>query len=222
MQETVGQRHKSVPGHPWHGRGARCQVTGQAGRRGRPDQGLVLTLTLLMLLAATLLAVWALKSNLVEEWIAGNRRGMELSRQAAEVALRICEAGVKADDPAGYGFVSQAEIGPDGNGRYFWESAANWEGPQVNTLTADFIAAVLISMPTADPSRTYFLSLNANFPQILPSALAAPPKCLIERLRFPSRVNSEINVAYRLTVRAVGSTPGSFSMLQSEYAVLWR
>lgn len=195
------------------------------------EVGLALPITLVMLAMAMVLSVFALKSSLFEELIAGNRRGIELARQAAETALRICEAAVQSDNPTALGFnafdIQRYATDPgQPNAALAMEAPSRWSslpsGVLPNTLDQAFIDHVVSTTPSTDPSRAYFVGLQHQLHWLFPGPPAAYPQCLIMRLRFPSGSGSgDLNIAYRITVRGVGNVANAVVSLQSEVAVIW-
>ena len=63
-------------------------------RPGRRQRGVVLIIALIMLVVISLLAIGSIRNAASTETVAGNVRTTELATQAAEIALRHCEASV--------------------------------------------------------------------------------------------------------------------------------
>lgn len=72
---------------------SRCNPVGTRTARGT-QHGVVLIIALIMLTVISLLAVLSMRNATSSEAISGNVRTTELAHQAAEIALRHCEAAV--------------------------------------------------------------------------------------------------------------------------------
>ena len=66
----------------------------QRGDKGQNQQGAVLIIVLIMLALLSMVAVTNLRNTQSTESISGNTRNTELASQAADIALRHCEASV--------------------------------------------------------------------------------------------------------------------------------
>lgn len=145
----------------------RIQLRQSAGRR--PTQrGIVLVIAMIMLIIVSLLAVTSMRNAASSESISGNVRTTELATQAAEIALRHCEASaVKlAKNAAGDTTSAQATYSTtfastniSAQGSNTWQSTATWDGGASATLFV--LPASLVGGTT-----TY----------------KRPPECMVERL----------------------------------------
>ena len=137
---------------------------------GRPksERGVVLVLALLMLVMISLLAVTALRNAGSAESVAGNLRVTELATQAAEIALRHCEASVLADMTLAAGGEStypttldDSYISPLGTPPN-WQNKALWDG---------------------DAHSVFVLPLGLlNQPGVTTSTYKRAPECMVEQL----------------------------------------
>ena len=87
------------------------------------QRGVVLIVALVLLVIISLLAVTSIRNAGSSESVSSNVRVTELSTQAADIALRYCEA--KAYD------MRAADITPVGNLNQ-WKTLANWDGSWSN------------------------------------------------------------------------------------------
>lgn len=163
------------------------------------QQGAVLVIALIMLLAMTLIGVTGLSSTTMQERMAGNMREVNIAFQAAEAALREGENYLTAATlPAFNGGNGLYQPAPGGTVQR-WDVAANWTG-------------------TA--SRVYQGNLNTD-----DVVLAAAPRYMIEELPpVPAAGGTEAADApapetgiYRITARAVGRSDTTIVMLQTTY-----
>ena len=136
--------------------------------RARSERGVVLVLALLMLVVISLLAVTTLRNAGSAESVTGNLRVTELATQAAEIALRHCEASVLASltDAAGGESTypttfDDAYIAPSGAPPN-WQNKALWEGD----------AAAVFVLPLA----------LLNQPGMTRTTYKRAPECMVERL----------------------------------------
>lgn len=137
--------------------------------RTRPAQsGIVLVIAMIMLIIVSLLAVTSMRNAASSESISGNVRTTELATQAADIALRHCEASaVKlAKNTAGDTTSTQATYSTtfaianiSAQGTNTWQSTATWDGSASATLFV--LPASLVGGTT-----TY----------------KRPPECMVERL----------------------------------------
>lgn len=136
--------------------------------RPKSERGVVLVLALLMLVMISLLAVTGLRNAGSAESMAGNLRLTELATQAAEIALRHCEASVLADMAQAAGGEStypttldDSYISPLGTPPN-WQNKALWDG---------------------DAHSVFVLPLELlNQPGVITSTYKRAPECMVEQL----------------------------------------
>jgi type IV pilus assembly protein PilX len=155
----------------------------------------VLIVSLVMLLLLTLLGLAATRGSTLEEKMAGNSRDRQLAFQAAEAALRNCEALLGSTGRGSFnganGLYDGANNAPD------WDTI-DWNDPSVvRTYPAD------LTPPLAGQPECFIVQSPESLP-ISGQSLAAdaPPP------------NSNI---YRVTSRGVGGDANAVVVLQSIY-----
>ena len=162
--------------------------------RPRSHRGAVLVVGLIFLALLMLIGVTAFSVATQEERMAGNARDRVRAFEAAEMALRNCEAFIATPLPPTFtasgtamaGMYLSKDVPPD-----VWETI-NW---------------------AVDPAR-----------QVTGVAgVAEPPKCIVEKLADAAAVGTSqraelpqpANTGYRVTARGVGANPGTQVVLQS-------
>ena len=153
------------------------------------ESGVVLIIALILLIVISLLAVTSMRNASSSEAVAGNVRTTELANQAAELALRHCEASaIKVVRVLG-GDITSTEA----------------------TYTTTFAQTNLVWAATAvkwqDVTGTWDSgSSTATF--VLPTAILGtgtfkrPPECMVESLTGATPVSS--NAAFVITARGFG------------------
>lgn len=153
------------------------------------ESGVVLIIALILLIVISLLAVTSMRNASSSEAVAGNVRTTELANQAAELALRHCEASaIKVVRVLG-GDITSTEA----------------------TYTTTFAQTNIVWAPTAvkwqDVTGTWDSgSSTATF--VLPTAILGtgtfkrPPECMVESLTGATPVSS--NAAFVITARGFG------------------
>lgn len=165
----------------------------------RPQQGAVLIIALIMLLAMTLIGVTGLSSTTMQERMAGNLREVNIAFQAAEAALRegenyLTAATLPAFDGSDWRYQPAAAGTPQ-----HWNVSSTWTG-------------------TA--SREYQGDLDTD-----DVVLAAAPRYIIEELpavpapggSLSSDTPAPETGMYRITARAFGRSDTTIVMLQTTY-----
>jgi len=159
----------------------------------RTERGVVLIITLIILVVASLIALSAQRNVALEERMAGNMLDRNLAFQAAEAALRVGEAAVSSNTlyASAPGCSATATSCTDG---YYAAGAADdvpvWK--HINWTAANSVAA-----PLSVPSGSVDL-LQAN------------PRYIVEQLDASTRT-------FRVTARATGGTAASVVVVQSVY-----
>jgi len=163
----------------------------------RHQAGMSLITGLLLLTLLSLLALVGMGVSTLEERMASNIQDRTLAFNAAEAALRDCEAVLQgASLPAFNGT----------NGMY--QPAAMGATPVWKAI--DWTAA--------NTTRVHLTT---------PTGAAAPPRCIIEELPPQPNMGGNNSLAahrplpdagiYRITARGVGARPGTVVMLQSTF-----
>jgi type IV pilus assembly protein PilX len=132
---------------------------------GQNQRGVVLVIALILMLVISVLAVTSMRNVASTERVSGNVRTTELATQAADIALRHCEASV-TKHMSGAVLVPfdmpVTEIRPAGTNA--WQNLPNWDG----------------SAP-ANPSFRLDLEL-LNLPSITPTTFNRTSECMVELL----------------------------------------
>lgn len=165
----------------------------------KAQQGAVLVIALIMLLAMTLIGVTGLSSTTMQERMAGNMREVNIAFQAAEATLREGENFLTAATlPEFNGSNGLYQPVPGGTAQN-WDVSSNWTG-------------------TA--SRVYAGDLDTD-----DVTLAAAPRYIIEELppvpapggTLSSDAPAPETGMYRITARAFGRSDTTVVMLQTTY-----
>lgn len=134
----------------------------------KKQKGMVLVMAIMLLLLISLLTATSIKNSMSTESVVNNVRTVELANQAAEIALRHCEASVinvlkmKNGDPSTYSstFVESNIIYSDSNSQQ-WKNKSLW-----NSNTPDVYVLPLEMVNQQDMFLTY----------------KRPPECMVENL----------------------------------------
>lgn len=94
------------------------------------QSGVVLIVVLIMLVVIGLISATSMRSALTADQISNNARLESLAKQAAQIALRFCEAQVTQDAPV---------ITIQAAGTKAWQSYNNWKSNMATTMTADYM-----------------------------------------------------------------------------------
>lgn len=165
------------------------------------QSGVSLIIALIFLVVLTLFATAGVRTTLLQERMAGNSIDMNLSFQAAELAVREAElkvgGGLATDS-----FTSACITGlcARSNAPY-WADAATW----------------------VDGGAEKFARINVNNTAIsnLDPPLAAVPKYIVElvgKVKAPGETNGEA-VAFRVVAHAVGTNDKTETNLMTTYLV---
>lgn len=145
-------------------------------RRGgarRQAQGIVLIIALVLLVVIGLSSAVVVRSGLFTETGAGNQRAQSLAFNAAELALRDCEAQLLAwlrssPRPAAPGWIQADPVVRPITAPGAWRQRANWAGARIRTV----------------PAAT--LGVTINYP--------TPPQCMVEEVEvIGATVDTELN-----------------------------
>ncbi|MFM1891895.1 MAG: hypothetical protein RLZ44_972 [Pseudomonadota bacterium] len=149
-------------------------------------------MSVVFLLLLSMLGVWAMSGNVLQERMAGNLRSRDLAQQAAEATARYVES--KLSEWTTNNWYGEAFDGSTGlsnydastpNDRNRWLNAATWANAR--TLPAGTLPDV-----------------------------AERPKYLVERMALTENPVSGLTDIqnYRITIRAVGRDPNAVVILQ--------
>lgn len=166
----------------------------------RQQQGVVLVVALIMMAVIAISSAAAIKSVTAQDLVGGNQRSQGMALQAAESALRYCEALVtrqqltatqgtflpKIQDAVAINYVVSDANGYPSRPKQHWETMSNWKGG--NKMAFEL------------PKSFSFDRGEATYERA--------PECLVERLslgstnteRTPPTPVSTIE-AYQITVR---------------------
>lgn len=159
-----------------------------SGARLPPAQhGVVLIISLILLVVISLLAVTSLRNAGSSESVAGNVRTTELATQAAEIALRHCEASVLkvkgGTAPYTTTFV-EGNILPVADPPE-WQKMTTWD----STSTATFV----LPLPLVNQSNMALTTYQR------------PPECMVEPLPVKSAgSNTPVTTSFVITARGFG------------------
>lgn len=150
---------------------SQATLTARPFKPNRQQRGIVLLIALIMLVVVSLLVVNSVRNAGSTEAVVGNVRTTELATQAAEVALRHCEASLLARlsatsaTPSTYlttfndTDIQSSAIPPH------WQSLANWD---------------------VSPPAAYIVPLAlVNQAGMATTTYKRPPECMVERLPVP-------------------------------------
>lgn len=156
------------------------------------QQGVVLVLALILLVAVSLVAIYTLRGTITGEQVSKNLRSQAVASQAAETALRICEDAVRtAQSTLGTGTSAVAftildvpeTMSADLPNQ--WNTRANWVVAG-STKKANQIPLELVT--------------DANMRQI------PAPRCMVERYQLPI-MGEDKTISQPLLITAIGYTP---------------
>lgn len=155
----------------------------------RHQQGIVLIVALILLTIISLFTVTAMRTAASSESVAANVRTTELATQAAEIALRHCEASAIKLVKVLSGDTTSPQAIYDEKGlvqaEILWNATATaWQ----NTATWDSTSTATYVLPTE------LIGGTATFRR--------PPECMVESLTGVTPVSS--NAAFLVTARGFG------------------
>ncbi len=162
--------------------------------------GSALIICLIFLLLLTIIGVASMQSATLQERMAGNTRDRNVAFQSAEAAIRAGE------DTLGGAVVPS-----------FNNSVAGYRQPVANSGSASYWETYnwTAGPGTNSGAQEYALSL---------SGVAAKPRFVIEELPVVASPGKSVKLGaveesgfYRITVRAVGTTPDTAVILQSVF-----
>jgi type IV pilus assembly protein PilX len=173
----------------------------------KPQTGLVLVASLIMLLLLTIIGVTSMQNITLEEKMAGNMRDRNIAFQAAEAALRDAESDISNNSSAYNRNLTgisnfTADCGESTTGSTLDDGLCYTAGGYGTPIwtTANMTAA---------PSVAY-----GSFTGASPiTNLSAQPRYIIEGL------TSSSPFYYRITVRAQGANPNTVVWLQVVYSI---
>ncbi|RZI85778.1 MAG: hypothetical protein EOP38_03710 [Rubrivivax sp.] len=174
----------------------------------RPQQGVVLVIALIMMAVIAISSAAAIKSAMTQDRIGANQRSASIAMQAAEAALRYCEALVYTPtwtaEQAGL-VTNIREVFPEtATQTRWWQDISNWNGatPRAFDLPTSFVVA---------PGLTF----NKR------------PQCLIEKISLPDITSSSFPASvqstesYEITVRGFSPDYEASNNVPTRGAVIW-
>ena len=148
----------------------------------KSQQGVVLIIALVLLVVASLLAATAVRNSGSSEAVAGNVRLVELATEAAEIALRHCEASILnvlgGNDAYMTNFVAANML--DTGMPTQWQLPANWD---------------------KETNAVYVLPLSLLNQSDMLVTYKRPSECMVEKMRSASATNA---MFYSITARGFG------------------
>lgn len=114
----------------------------QKARRTRPQQGVVLVVVLVLLMAVTFMSVSVLRSSMGSDLLTNNNRTQSLAMEITQAALRFCEDDVRTMGTAVL-FTDTPRVRPavTSGTPMAWKISSNWVGstPVAKELTEDHL-----------------------------------------------------------------------------------
>lgn len=148
------------------------------------QRGVVLIIALIMLVIISLLATLSMRNATSTESVSGNVRTTQLATQAAEIALRYCEAAVVQINGGPGALTSLPAIQPYANPPLWKDTAANW----------DTAASVALVIPTDSVNQA---GAGATFKRA--------PECMVESMPMVSTAGAITSTTtYVITARGFG------------------
>lgn len=174
----------------------------------RREKGLVLMIALIFLVVITLLGITAMRTNILEERLAGNSRDWALAFQAAEAALRDAEKDIQSGtrfvgetgfDPA----CTNGLCTPQIDGTPIWqdlETAAN-SGWMTGASAGPSVAYGFYTNPT--PAT---VANVARQPRYIIEVVTEKGSSLVQKGGYGNQGNQYV---YRVTARGFGTSVDS-------------
>lgn len=158
------------------------------------QRGIVLIIALIMLAVISLLTITSIRNATSTESVSANVRTTELATQAAEIALRHCEASVlatltaDAGSPSTYPTTFKASNIQSSTVPAQWQSMANWDSAS---------------------SSAYILPLSmVNQTGMTTATYRRPPECMVERLPLmPSGTGAVVSTSTSFLITSRGFGP---------------
>lgn len=135
--------------------------------RRHKQQGVVLVIALIMMAVIGVSSAIALKSALGQDQIAANQRARSIALQAAESALRYCEAAITAATMTAAQAAIRRVPPPAAGEQPMWARPATWVGP-----TADVTV-----LPAAFPFDGGITNFNRR------------PECMVQQISLRDRIS---------------------------------
>lgn len=165
-----------------------CKTALHRKHAAHSQDGVVLIIALILLVVISLLAVTSMRNTASSESMAGNVRTTELATQAAEIALRHCEASAIK--------ITKLIANP---------SDTSAEATYSTTLAESNVLRASTSVQWQS-TTTWDSTSTATY--VLPSSLVGtdtfkrPPECMVESLTGVTAVGT--NAAFIITARGFG------------------
>lgn len=185
----------------------------------KPDQinttnkqnGAVLIISLVIMVAMTLIGITAMRTSILEEKMAGNMRDKEQAFQAAEATLRFAEDFIRNNVIATVSFDTD---GADG----FYALSDGLDND------SDSYERIWETIDWTNADSLEYSAFNSSF------NIATPPRYVIQHMASIVNANDTLNLdnagqgtgagtieAFLITVRATGGSDDSIVYLQSSY-----
>ena len=170
------------------------QCRGRQHGSASSQRGVVLIIALVMLVVISLLTTLSIRTATSNEKISGNVRTTELASQAAEIALRYCEAAVVQINFGTGTLVTTPTLLPNQvNPR--WKNTANWDKA---------------------PSDAFVIPSDSVNPTGTTSTFRRPPECMVERMPMVSPTGVISNTStYVITARGFGPEVAAADLARS-------
>lgn len=157
------------------------------------QHGVVLIISLILLIVISLLAVTSIRNARSSESVAGNVRTTELATEAAEIALRHCEASV-------------LKLAIEASGRTSTYSTTFTNNNIVTTPTAATPTWQIMSIWDSNSTATFVLPLPVVNQAGMLKTYQRPPECMVERQPVLLEGSNVVNTtaSFVITVRGFG------------------
>jgi type IV pilus assembly protein PilX len=162
----------------------RAAPDSRQGNKPLAQRGVVLIIALIMLVIISLLATLSMRNATSTESVSGNVRTTQLATQAAEIALRYCEAAVVQINGGPGALTSLPAIQPYTDPPLWQDTAANW----------DIATSVALVVPTDSVNQA---GAGVTFKRA--------PECMVERMPMVSTAGAITSTTtYIITARGFG------------------
>jgi type IV pilus assembly protein PilX len=169
------------------------------------QRGAALIISLVILIAMTLLAVTSMKGTSTEVAMAGNLRESALTFQAAEAGLRSAETAVEGTKATSIAdierLVTETEADPD------YLSADSWDAENIANL-------VLTSVGINSPPKYIVKFVGENSVNRL--------SLVNTGAGYSGAPKGKVVTIFRITARASGQTGKAFRTVQSHYGIEYK
>lgn len=133
--------------------------------QNNPERGSVLLVSIIMLIAITMMSIVAMKSSILQEKLAAGAMDQNIAFQAAESALRDAEIYINASLDAGAGFNLSCTNGlcyPSKTTISVWDSITDWQSSGIPIVFGTQTATPAIADVAIQPR--YIIELLPDIP----------------------------------------------------------